>query len=100
MPVYGFAAEAAAGGAIELASRLGILHSTTHTISASIIGVGNTRRFSAVRWRRGSRHRHHLDSPNMRVIAWGVGNMAHQKFPTSTLSAIGGVKGSVIFGKG
>jgi PiT family inorganic phosphate transporter len=49
-PVHGFAAETAAASAIELASRLGIPVSTTHTISTSIMGVGSTRRLSAVRW--------------------------------------------------
>jgi PiT family inorganic phosphate transporter len=49
-PVHGFAAETAAASAIELASRLGIPVSTTHTINTSIMGVGATRRLSAVRW--------------------------------------------------
>jgi PiT family inorganic phosphate transporter len=49
-PVHGFAAETAAAFTIELATRLGIPLSTTHTINTSIIGVGATRRFSAVRW--------------------------------------------------
>jgi PiT family inorganic phosphate transporter len=49
-PVHGFAAEASAAGVIELASYLGIPVSTTHCISASIMGVGATRRLSAVRW--------------------------------------------------
>jgi PiT family inorganic phosphate transporter len=49
-PVHGFAAESAAASAIELASRFGIPVSTTHTISTSIMGVGSTRRLSAVRW--------------------------------------------------
>ncbi len=49
-PVHGFAAETAAAMTIELASRLGIPLSTTHTISTAIMGVGATRRFSAVRW--------------------------------------------------
>jgi PiT family inorganic phosphate transporter len=49
-PVHGFAAETAAASAIELASWLGIPVSTTHTISTSIMGVGATRRLSAVRW--------------------------------------------------
>jgi PiT family inorganic phosphate transporter len=49
-PVHGFAAETAAALTIELASRLGIPLSTTHTISTTIMGVGATRRFSAVRW--------------------------------------------------
>jgi PiT family inorganic phosphate transporter len=46
----GFAAEMAAASTIELASRLGIPLSTTHTISTSIMGVGATRGASAVRW--------------------------------------------------
>jgi PiT family inorganic phosphate transporter len=49
-PVHGFAAETAAALTIELATRLGIPLSTTHTINTTIIGVGATRRFSAVRW--------------------------------------------------
>jgi PiT family inorganic phosphate transporter len=49
-PVHGFAAEASAAAVIELASHLGIPVSTTHCISASIMGVGATRRLSAVRW--------------------------------------------------
>ena len=49
-PVHGFAAETAAATTIELASRMGIPLSTTHTITTAIMGVGATRRFSAVRW--------------------------------------------------
>ncbi|MDY6906938.1 MAG: inorganic phosphate transporter [Chloroflexota bacterium] len=49
-PVQGFAAETAAAGVIELASAVGIPVSTTHCISSSIMGVGSTRRLSAVRW--------------------------------------------------
>jgi PiT family inorganic phosphate transporter len=49
-PMHGFAAETAAATTIELASRLGIPLSTTHTITTVIMGVGSTRRFSAVRW--------------------------------------------------
>jgi PiT family inorganic phosphate transporter len=49
-PVDGFCAET--GGAITLflASSLGIPVSTTHTITGAIVGVGSTRRASAVRW--------------------------------------------------
>jgi PiT family inorganic phosphate transporter len=46
----GFAAEIGAATTIEIASRIGIPLSTTHTISTAIMGVGATRRFSAVRW--------------------------------------------------
>jgi PiT family inorganic phosphate transporter len=49
-PVHGFAAETAAAMTIEAATRLGIPLSTTHTINTAIVGVGATRRFSAVRW--------------------------------------------------
>jgi PiT family inorganic phosphate transporter len=46
----GFAAEMGAATTIEIASRIGIPLSTTHTINTAIMGVGATRRFSAVRW--------------------------------------------------
>ncbi|HXW60144.1 MAG TPA: inorganic phosphate transporter, partial [Myxococcota bacterium] len=46
----GFSAETAAASTIELASYLGIPLSTTHTINTAIMGVGATRRLSAVRW--------------------------------------------------
>jgi len=49
-PVHGFAAEASAATIIEVASHLGIPVSTTHCISTAIMGVGATRRLSAVRW--------------------------------------------------
>ncbi|MBM2831278.1 MAG: phosphate transporter [Dehalococcoidia bacterium] len=49
-PVNGFAAESSASFAILLASSLGIPLSTTHAINTAIMGVGSTRRFSAVRW--------------------------------------------------
>ncbi len=49
-PIDGFAAETAAATVIEVASRLGIPVSTTQVISAAILGVGATKRASAVRW--------------------------------------------------
>jgi len=49
-PVHGFAAQTAAASVIEMASHLGIPVSTTHCISTSVMGVGSTRRLSAVRW--------------------------------------------------
>lgn len=54
-PIDGFAAETAAATVIEMASRLGIPVSTTHVISTAIMGVGATRRASAVRWGVGAR---------------------------------------------
>ncbi|MFC2018971.1 anion permease [Chloroflexota bacterium] len=49
-PVHGFAAEASGAAVIEVASHLGIPVSTTHCISSAIMGVGATKRLSAVRW--------------------------------------------------
>jgi inorganic phosphate transporter, PiT family len=49
-PVHGFAAETGAGLTILLASHYGIPLSTTHTINTAIVGVGASRRLSAVRW--------------------------------------------------
>jgi PiT family inorganic phosphate transporter len=49
-PVQGFAAEAAGATVIQVASELGIPVSTTHAITSSILGVGATRRLSAIRW--------------------------------------------------
>jgi PiT family inorganic phosphate transporter len=49
-PIHGFAAETTAALIIQVASHLGIPLSTTHVISASIMGVGATRRLGAVKW--------------------------------------------------
>ncbi len=49
-PVHGFATQASAAAVIEIASRLGIPVSTTHCATAATMGVGATRRLSAVRW--------------------------------------------------
>lgn len=49
-PIHGFAAETSAATVIEVASLFGIPVSTTHCISTAIMGVGATRRLSAVRW--------------------------------------------------
>ena len=49
-PVHGFAAESSAAAIIEVASRAGIPVSTTHVITSTILGMGSTRRLSAVRW--------------------------------------------------
>ena len=49
-PVQGFAAETTAACVIYGASTLGIPVSTTHVISTSIMGVGATKRLSAVKW--------------------------------------------------
>jgi len=49
-PVHGFAAETSAATVVEVASHLGIPVSSTHCVSTAIMGVGATRRLSAVRW--------------------------------------------------
>ena len=49
-PIGGFAAETGAAVAIYGATMLGVGISTTHTITGAIVGVGSTRRLSAVRW--------------------------------------------------
>jgi len=61
-PAQGFCAET--GGAITLfaATWLGVPVSTTHTITGAIVGVGASRRLSAVRW----------NIASSIVVAWGV----------------------------
>jgi PiT family inorganic phosphate transporter len=49
-PVHGFAIQTSAATVIEIASRLGIPVSTTHCATAATMGVGATKRLSAVRW--------------------------------------------------
>ena len=49
-PIGGFSAETAAACSIIGATVAGIPVSTTHTIAGAIVGVGSTRRLSAVRW--------------------------------------------------
>lgn len=49
-PVHGFAAETTAALVIYGASTIGVPVSTTHVIATSIMGVGATKRLSAVKW--------------------------------------------------
>jgi PiT family inorganic phosphate transporter len=49
-PESGFAAQAAAGTTIYLATKYGYPLSTTHVVSGAVMGAGATRRLSAVRW--------------------------------------------------
>ena len=49
-PIHGFAAQSSAAAIIHLASHWGIPLSTTHVITASVLGVGATRGLRAVRW--------------------------------------------------
>lgn len=49
-PIGGFCAETAGAVTLLFTAKYGIPVSTTHTITGAIIGVGTTRRLSAVRW--------------------------------------------------
>ncbi|HEX7770488.1 MAG TPA: inorganic phosphate transporter, partial [Dokdonella sp.] len=49
-PINGFAAETASASVILAASHFGIPVSTTHNISAAILGVGVAKRMNAIRW--------------------------------------------------
>ena len=49
-PIHGFAAETSSTAIIIAASHFGLPVSTTHVVSTAILGVGATKRLSAVRW--------------------------------------------------
>src|SRR5712664_234621 len=49
-PIGGFCAETAGAATLFTVTALGIPVSTTHTITGAIVGVGSTRRLSAVKW--------------------------------------------------
>ena len=49
-PASGFAAQTVASGVMLTTAQFGLPVSTTHVISSSVMGVGATRRLSAVRW--------------------------------------------------
>ena len=49
-PINGFAAETSSATVIFAATHLGIPVSTTHNISAAIMGVGAARRLNAIKW--------------------------------------------------
>jgi inorganic phosphate transporter, PiT family len=49
-PPHGFAAQTSSSGILFATAHLGFPVSTTHVISASVMGVGATKRLSAVRW--------------------------------------------------
>jgi PiT family inorganic phosphate transporter len=49
-PPQGFAAETTASAVLYVTAFLGLPISTTHTITSAIMGVGATKRISAVRW--------------------------------------------------
>ena len=49
-PVHGFAAETTAATILYVTAQMGVPVSTTHVISTSIMGVGASKRLSAVKW--------------------------------------------------
>jgi PiT family inorganic phosphate transporter len=49
-PIHGFAAQTTAATVIATASHFGMPLSTTHVITTSIMGVGATKRLTAVKW--------------------------------------------------
>ena len=49
-PVEGFCSQTAGAITLFITQHLGVPVSTTHVISGSIMGVGSTKRLSAVRW--------------------------------------------------
>jgi PiT family inorganic phosphate transporter len=49
-PIHGFAAQTTAAGIIHMATHFGIPLSTTQVISSAVVGVGATKRLSAVKW--------------------------------------------------
>ena len=49
-PISGFAAQTSCALVIFFATRYGIPVSTTHNISAAVMGVGSAKRFSSIKW--------------------------------------------------
>ena len=81
-PIHGFAAETAAATVIEVASRIGLPLSTTHVISSTIMGVGASKRFSAVRWGVGGNIvlAWILTLPACLILAWIICKILHLIF--------------------
>jgi PiT family inorganic phosphate transporter len=78
-PIHGFAAETAAATVIEVASRIGLPLSTTHVISSTIMGVGASKRLSAVRWGIGKSIvlAWMLTLPACLILAWIICKLLH-----------------------
>jgi inorganic phosphate transporter, PiT family len=81
-PVDGFAAETSAAVTILAASHLGMPVSTTHVLSGAIMGVGSSRRVSAVRWGVTVRIMWAwvLTIPVSAAVAWGCFQVLHLAF--------------------
>jgi PiT family inorganic phosphate transporter len=78
-PINGFAAETTAAAVILTASHFGIPVSTTHNISAAILGVGVAKRANAIRWTIVERMvwAWILTLPVTGAIAWGLVKIAY-----------------------
>jgi inorganic phosphate transporter, PiT family len=78
-PINGFAAETASAAIIEISSRLGIPVSTTHVISSAIMGVGATKRLSAVRWEIAGRivMAWIVTIPSCAILGWAMYQLLH-----------------------
>jgi len=78
-PIHGFAAEASTATVIEVASRFGLPLSTTHIISSTIMGVGASKRLSAVRWGVGGNIvlAWVITLPACAILAWVVCKAVH-----------------------
>lgn len=81
-PIHGFAAEASAATIIEVASRFGLPLSTTHIISSTIMGVGASKRLSAVRWGVGGNIviAWVITLPACAALAWMISKAMHYAF--------------------
>jgi PiT family inorganic phosphate transporter len=73
-PIHGFAAETSSTAIIIAASHFGLPVSTTHVVSSAILGVGATKRLSAVRWGIAGKivMAWVLTLPVCIVMAWGI----------------------------
>lgn len=73
-PIHGFSAEASSAAVILANSHLGLPISTTHVISSAVMGVGASKRLSAVRWGVGRRivFAWVLTLPACAAVAWAV----------------------------
>lgn len=73
-PIHGFAAETSSAAIIVATSHFGLPVSTTHVVSTAILGVGATKRLSAVRWGIAGKIvlAWVLTLPVCIIIAWGI----------------------------
>ncbi len=73
-PIHGFAAETSSAAIIIASSHFGLPVSTTHVVSSAILGVGATKRLSAVRWGIAGKivMAWVLTLPACIVMAWGI----------------------------